>query len=123
MIARVVLVLVAALALAGCSDPESDEVRSVVRQYLQAYAAGDAAKVCSLLTPEARGATAEGGCEAQVQRSIDRLDARERERLRTLRAGDVAIAGDRADVKLDRQAGGERGELRKVDGRWLIDAR
>ena len=68
------------LALAGCSDPERDEVGASVETFVHAYAAGDTRTACARLVPEVRKAFKEG-CEAGLKKETDALSAAERQRL------------------------------------------
>jgi hypothetical protein len=118
---RLALVVVAALALAGCQPSDRERVRDSVETFIHAYAAGDTKTACARLVPEVRKAFA-GGCEAGLKKESEELSPAERDRLAGLGVRDVRIKGDRANAWLDGQ-GGRPGTLRRVDGQWLIENR
>ena len=118
---RLALVILAALALAGCQPSDRDRVGESVETFIHAYAAGDTKTACARLVPEVRKAFKEG-CEAGLKQEADKLSAAERTRLSQLDVRDVRIKGDRANAWLEGQ-GGQPGVLRRVDGEWLIENR
>jgi len=121
MVARLILLLVAALALTGCEPSDRERVSDSVETFIHAYADGDAKTACARLVPEVRAAFA-GGCEAGLKKESDALSAAEKKRLHSLGVRDVRIKGDRANVWLEGQ-GGEPGTVRRVDGQWLVENR
>jgi hypothetical protein len=119
--ARLILLLAAALALAGCQPSDRQRVKDSVETFIHAYADGDAKTACARLVPEVRAAF-KGGCEAGLKKESDALSKAEKERLHSLEVRDVRIKGDRANVWLEAQ-GGEPGTVRRVDGEWLVENR
>jgi hypothetical protein len=111
---RIGLPVAISIALAGCGGTESEsaQVRSVVRQYYAALESGDGAKVCSLVTDEAREHIARPYRLFRVppQHNIDcaRLvtafakaqahDATALRELRRTKIGAVTLIGNRATV-------------------------
>jgi ketosteroid isomerase-like protein len=116
---RAVLVLAAALALAGCQESDQDQVRAAVMEYVHAYADGDAETVCARLAPELRRAFKEG-CEAGIEREAAKLSQSAREALNKQEVRSVSVSGDTARARLN---SGGLGTLRRVGGRWLIENR
>ena len=116
---RPVLVIAAALALAGCQESDQDQVRAAVMEYVHAYADGDAKTVCGRLAPELRKAFKEG-CEAGIKREAAKLSKPAREALDKQEVRSVSVSGDSARARLN---SGSLGTLRRVGGRWLIENR
>jgi hypothetical protein len=138
-------VLVAALAaLGGCGGDENDSrpsgandrqaVQRQVASYLKAYAAGDGERACRHLTPSRRRlADAQtrqrgtGSCERVLSivgpKLLNAVPAGQRQRFLDMLTDpsrvSAKITGDRAVASL--QGATQRLELRRVDGRWLID--
>ena len=68
---RIALLVLAALALAGCQPSERDRVGESVESFLHAFARGDTKTACARLVPEVRKAFKDG-CEAGFQKEYAR---------------------------------------------------
>jgi hypothetical protein len=126
------MAVVAMLAPVGCSlggDDEPQPVAGVPKEIAvtvdrlgRAIAARDFATVCdSLFTASARERSGGPECEAQLR------SAGEDVRHPTIEIRGIDLKGDRANVKVATEAEGQARvtdtvELRRVGGRWLIDA-
>jgi hypothetical protein len=100
----------AAVALSGCGTaPGTDAVTTAAGQWLSAARAKDAATLCRLLTPAARGGEQSGGqsCEQTVG-DLDLPGAGP--------VGAVQVWSDRAQVKTP----GDTLFLTEIRGRWLV---
>jgi hypothetical protein len=114
---RVALAALAALAVSGCGENADDKaVRTVVTDYLEAFAAGDGAKACALMLPEVRRSL--GDCPATLKRARARLTDDQRRETEVLQVDTVTSAGDNARVRLF--PGDSQVALRKAGGRWQI---
>jgi hypothetical protein len=128
-----------AVALAGCGasgggadSRDVANVKKVVAAYGRAVADGDGRRACALMTAQGRADVVRSNREFGVRRcnevatvfrgmaTSDQLDE-----LRALRLARVDIHGDRAVGRLVGLRALERSgdtRLRRVGGRWLIDA-
>ncbi len=113
----VALVSVAVLAACGGSSPEE-----VVDEYLQAVLDGDGAKVCELLSDEAREAveqeaTAAESCEQAVEVMTQDAPAGLE---RAIREDDVKVTEDGDTARAEIYDGAYAVELRKDGGDWVV---
>lgn len=134
--ASTTLAIAACAALAGCGgdgrggDGRGADERAVaeaVRGYLAAVAERDGARACAHLTRNAQLGVFEfrrvhaapdhpdEACAEVVRETAARLDEA---RLRDAAVEEVAVDGDRATARV----AGAEALLRRVGGRWLIDA-
>ena len=118
---RAGLILLAALLLGGCGD-EDKNVRATLDAYEQAFASGDRATACSLMTEAAQRELLRydpAGCGAAPTPQAGAFGVSEAELVQEVQ-GDlqrIEVDGDTAKAHYDRSVT----TLRKVDGRWLID--
>jgi hypothetical protein len=106
------------LAVAGCGGENADDkaVRQVVTEYLDAFAAGNGAKACSLMLPEVQRQL--GDCPARLNDAYKKLTADERKQNEALEVDTVTSAGDNAKARLF--PGSAEVAVRKSGGRWRI---
>jgi hypothetical protein len=106
------------LVLAGCGEPEAEQIEQVVREYARAATTGDAETACGLAAPEMFEDVPGSRCEDFV-RLNSRPGGYGREAGRRQAAGEyvVEIDGDRATAE-----GHNLGifELRRIDGEWKL---
>jgi len=129
--ARVLLLTLAATAsIAGCGgESDSDQIKSLVRQYVDAFAAKDGAKVCSLLTPAAqRRVQASAGllrgkdCAATITAVAKLPSGPAAPFIRKFHAGKIVVDGNEAGVQIEPTTKGSKPtRLVKVNGKWLFD--
>jgi hypothetical protein len=125
---------VVVLALGGCggddgeSAPDDEQVSSAVVDYAHAFAGGDGARACELLTPEAREAFVK-----RVSAVVGTTDCGEAMTKLQSFAGpnvtgpfedatteNVRVDGDRATADLVAGGHTEQVTLEQVDGDWLL---
>ncbi|MEA2309031.1 MAG: hypothetical protein QOI65_1317 [Thermoleophilaceae bacterium] len=129
---RAVVTMGAAIALTGCggADNSSKDVRTTATTYMRAFAAGDPAKACSLLTPPARArfvarvrAVAPAadcpGAVRQIRRAAGPVALAA---LRATSVSDVRVNGSRATAKLTSGSGSQIAQLQRTAGDWRITA-
>lgn len=122
--------LVAAAAASGCgggsADSEREQVRSAVRTFFRAIAAGDGSQACAAMTAAARRQFTEndvrqgrpgGTCTQVVERNSRTFAGRDLDRIGREAAAKIAIRGDAATATT---TSGRRLGLTKVDGRWRL---
>jgi hypothetical protein len=136
---RIGLAVAVSIALAGCgrTESESAQVRSVVRQYYAALESGNGAKLCSLMTDEAREQIVRPYrlFQAPLQHSIDcaRLvtasataqahDATAMRELRSTKIGAVTLARNRASVVVTQPGTSPlQAPLVKTPNGWRVSA-
>ena len=121
------LLAAAALALAGCGSPGS-EVRSTVQGFLNAFAGGDGAKACSLLTDNARQRfaahlqplTGTTSCVKAIVAIKTAAGPAVMGALKRSRISDVRVKGDRATAKVTSGSGSRIAFLLKQRGNWRL---
>jgi hypothetical protein len=126
--APVIVFVLAATACGASHSRDEKAIRAVVNGFLQAYADGDAQKVCSKLTAEGRrslfSAANPAACERAVRKQSQNASPRDRTRLRSAFVVRVKFTGKttaRAYIKFptfDAPAAPLR--VRKTGSRWLI---
>ena len=115
------LIIFTALLLAGCGGNDEKQVRATLDAYDRAFASGDRATACALMTEAAQRELLRydpSGCGAASTPETGEFGVSEAEII--YEPGDlqrVEIDGDTAQARYDRSVT----TLRKVDGRWLID--
>ena len=126
-----VLAAVAALAVGACGgDDDSaarDEIEANVHAYFRAFAAGDTARVCSLMTTSARNrfleAAGSTNCPSALGDAMD--DPRIRrfsDRLEHARVVDVKLEDERsASVEVAALGVTRDVSVRKEDDAWKLD--
>lgn len=117
---------VAALVLSACggsdSDSHQDQVRSAIAGYVAAVKGDDPSRACDVLVTRALLARSAAARERERERCRRRVrDGRlsAGQSLGPVRVEAVRVRGGRAVARV---AGGERIELRRLDGRWRIVA-
>jgi hypothetical protein len=131
--AAVRLALGFALALGGCGGGGggSGDARSAAQSYLKAFASGDAAKACALLTPAGRAgfvarvravAAAVPDCPAAVGKLRAAAGPAAMRALGTATVSEPKVSGNRATVTLTSGAGSRPARLVRRGGRWLLAA-
>jgi len=118
----------AATALAGCGKSESEAAGDAVVAYLNAFATGDGAKACEMLTDETKKVIVPAvgrkvgarDCPAAIRRLRTRLTVPQTDAFRRATATRVNVRDDVAEVRF--RAGSLRGaaELRKSGDDWKI---
>jgi hypothetical protein len=129
----ILLIGLAALALVatGCGGKksESDQVRSTWQSALKAVGADDAAKLCSLLTAQARGqisARSHLSCADTVKVLGSQLSPAERTAASHSAIKALTVNGDHATIRFAATPGLQRlglhgtVTLTKVGGHWLL---
>jgi hypothetical protein len=122
------LVATLALALAGCGGGGHEDVKLVLREYINAFADGDGKKVCSLMTAATRrqiiervgvltGTTDCAKAMEAVRRQAgpDALHA-----YRNSKIGDVEVNGNTAHANVTGPSGSTPATLQKVAGEWKV---
>jgi hypothetical protein len=124
-VARVLPLLLLALAGCGGGGDDPDEVRQTVRDFVQATNERDGETLCGeLLTQEylekstlAEGDRAEEACRQQLERTVDL-------RLKLVTIGEPEVDGDEATVRVMLDTDGVRAprlfRLEREDGRWKL---
>ena len=126
------MAVVALLAPVGCSlggddEPQSvsgpaKEVAAAVERFEQAVARRDFKTICNqLFTATARQRAGGDDCVAQTSTAVEGL------RRPRLQIEEIRVSHDTAAVKVATEASGQARvidsmELRKTDGRWLVEA-
>ncbi len=124
-----VAIAVAASA-ASCGGPsDQEQIKSLVNEYVAAFAAKDGAAVCSLLTPQAQrrvqlaaGLLRGRNCAATLA-LIARMPTGDASRaIRKFHAGKIVVDKNEAGVMIE-PSGPETKPTRllKVNGKWLFD--
>jgi hypothetical protein len=124
----VIVVVLASTACGGSHSGDEKAIGAVVNGFLEAYADGDAPKVCSKLTAEGRrslfSAANEAACERTVRKQSKNARPRDRTRLRSAFVVRVKFTGKdtaRAYIKFPTfDAPPAPLRVRKVGARWLI---
>ena len=122
------LLAAAALALAGCGSSPESEVRSTVQDFLNAFAGGDGAKACSLLTDNARQRfaahlqplTGTNDCVKAMVAIKAAAGPAVMGALKRSRISDVRVRGDRATAKVTSGSGSRIAFLLKQRGNWRL---
>jgi hypothetical protein len=127
------------MAVAGCGDDDATaerDVRAAASQFRRSIAARDYRQVCRLVTPQVKAdwerfaernpkLFSTAGCPAFARDFYGSPRGTLRRDLAKLDRASVRIDGDTATIKAhprDRRAGtDETTELKRVDGRWLLD--
>jgi hypothetical protein len=132
---RLALLVLAACAAAGCGATEGselrdasdeDQIRSLVKAYNHAFARGEVAAACDLMTEEARAlaAGAATGCEAEFERARGLIDAAGLRKLANVEILSVERRGFGAEVETSdglTTPVTKRGDEWRVSGlSWLI---
>jgi hypothetical protein len=126
------MAVVALLAPVGCSlggddEPQpvsgpAKEVAAAVERFEQAVARQDFKTICNeLFTATARQRAGGDDCVAQTSSAVEGL------RRPRLQIEEIRVSHDTAAVKVATEASGQARvidsmELRKTDGRWLVEA-
>jgi hypothetical protein len=123
------LAVAAVLAAPGCGGGASDDVKSAVRDYLKAFADGDGAKACSLMSRATRSRFVAQmksitkstecalGIEAlRTQAGSALTDAT----IEKLKLSDVKIKGQAATLTLSSGRGKTTAKLVKEGGGWKV---
>jgi hypothetical protein len=126
------MAVVAMVAPVGCSlggddEPQpvsgpAKEVATAVERFEQAVARRDFKTICNeLFTATARQRAGGGDCVAQTSSAVEGL------RRPRLQIEEIRVSHDTAAVKVATEASGQARvidsmELRKTDGRWLVEA-
>jgi ketosteroid isomerase-like protein len=126
------MAVVAMLAPVGCSlggddEPQpvsgpAKEVAAAVERFEQAVARRDFETICNeLFTATARQRAGGDDCVAQTSSAVEGL------RRPRLQIEEIRVSDDTAAVKVATEASGQARvidsmELRKTDGRWLVEA-
>jgi hypothetical protein len=122
------LLVCAGLALAGCGGSESDDARSAVRSYLDAFVKGDGAKACSLMTAATRrqfvartkALTKTADCALAIEAIRTQAGDQSMAALKKLELTDVKVTGNTARVTLKSGGSSSTAELAKEGGGWKI---
>jgi hypothetical protein len=123
------LFAVAALALAGCGGSSSSgDPKTVVQDYINAFADGDGGKACSLMTTPTRDQfvnrvatiTKSKDCATSITTLSKQAGPRLLNALKKAKVGAVTITGDRAKVQLTSGANTTHTSLRKENGNWRV---
>jgi ketosteroid isomerase-like protein len=122
-------VAVASLVLAACGGgggpSDEDQVRSAVRDYFHAFAAGDADTTCRLLATEARAelerAAHAKNCVTAIKQAAQRPEIQKYTKaLRDVKILKVTVAGSDATAKVKAIGQTATVPLHKEDGGWRI---
>ena len=122
------------MALTGCggggeSKPDSQAAADAVAGFTKAFAAGDGAKACSLLTPAAaqaftkRAQTATGArdCPTSMKRVADLAGSSVTEPLSKATVGEVKVTGNSATTSVSAGGHSTTVTLSKQDGAWKLN--
>jgi Domain of unknown function (DUF4878) len=123
-----VLVLAAALAAPGCGGGASDDVKSAVKSYLNAFVDGDGAKACSLMTDATRrqfvektkAITKSTDCSLAIEAIRTQAGAEVTAALAKLKFTNVKVNGNRATVTLESGGSKSTATLVKEGGGWKV---
>lgn len=128
---RMLALAAAGLFIAGCggggSKPKGDraQVQQVAKEFSDAFADGDGASACDLMTTEGKAELQKAavfigavGCENAVKAAAKQLDAADREKVKHRTIDTMEVTGDFAIV---RPSFGDPIKLRKKSGQWLVD--
>jgi hypothetical protein len=120
------------LAASGCGNGGSaeDDVRAAWETAAKAVAEGNATEFCTLVSAEGREeiAARTGGleCESAVRLLASRLNARDKDGIRTTEITKVEVQGDEATVSyattdaLAKVGFTGRTSMQRIDERWLL---
>jgi hypothetical protein len=123
----------AAVVATGCgaAKPREDvQVRAAVQQFLAAFAGGEFGVACGLMTPDTQTATVRAvqrarqrasDCPSALSAIWTRAPAAQRSALRNESIRSITLTRDTASVTMVRTS--QPTYLRKLGGRWLVDAR
>jgi spermidine/putrescine-binding protein len=125
------ILVAAALALAGCgggSSGASDQVKSTVQSYIDAFVKGDGAKACSLMSDATRTQfvarvkllTKTSDCAKAIQTIRAAAGAATTDALSKVKLTDVKVNGSTATVKLSSGANASTAHLQKQGGSWKV---
>lgn len=125
LVTTVLVVVTVILLIDPWTNKNYDSPRDVAEDYFAAQIAGDAERMCSLLTPEERAERprCEGGPDAEWVRSVRGL---------SYKIIDIVEHGDSADIEVRRvdtapELGSQGSTMTgtitmlRIDDRWLID--
>jgi hypothetical protein len=121
------VVLLAALALAGCGDSgptDEQQIRTTLDQFAQATAAQDYPALCQrILAPKLVDTLEQIGlpCEAALRRGFEGVKQPQ------ISVGEVSVDGDSAKAQVRSSAEGQKPsqdtvELDRVNGQWRISS-
>lgn len=126
--------VVLAAVLAGCGGGEtpksdSEAAAGAVTSFTRAFAAGDGAKACSLLTPaaatafvkRAQNATGARDCPTSLKRVHDLAGSSVTGPLATAAVGRVDVKGDTATTTVTASGHSTPVTLSKQDGAWKLN--
>jgi hypothetical protein len=129
------IVAAGALAFAGCGTArrgDVDEIKRVAVDYNRALADGDGERACALMTREGQANVVRLGRDYRARECRDLAvvisalaDKEQLDELRALRLVRVKVDGDRAVGQFEGMRlleGTGVTDLRRVHGKWLIDA-
>ncbi|HEX8073739.1 MAG TPA: DUF4878 domain-containing protein [Thermoleophilaceae bacterium] len=119
---------IAALALGGCGGGESDDAKSALQDYVDAFAKGDGDRACSLLTKSTRDTfaarvapiTKSKDCATSIDKLSKQAGPELLGALKDAKVSDVKVDGDRATAKLKSGSSTTTTQLRKEDGDWKV---
>jgi hypothetical protein len=128
------VVVAVAVVVAGCGGdemkvPDTQAAQDAVSGFTKAFAAGDGAKACGLLTTSARDAfvkraqTATGSkdCAVAIRRVHDLAGPSVTGPLASSTVSDVKVAGSTATAKLTAAGHSTPVSLTKQDGAWKLN--
>ena len=114
------------LLLAACGGPSDEEqIRTTLRDYYTAFAAGDGKKACDQLAAEVRDEftlrSRAPGCAAAIERAARRPDVKRYARqLGEARVQSVEVHGNKATAQVSAIGATTEVALVKQDDRWKI---
>jgi hypothetical protein len=118
----------AAIALAGCGGSASDDAKSAVKDYVNAFVNGDGHKACSLMTAatrqqfvkRSRALTKTTDCASAIEAIRTQAGQAAMGALKKVTFSDPHVAGDTATVKLTSSTGTSTAFLKKEGGSWKV---
>jgi hypothetical protein len=123
---------IAVAALAGCGGtskgPEAAAVRSTAEHFMHAVGAGDVQRACSLMSPALQKSFVKKAraksCTSAWSQTLAAAAASDKRRFASATVRSVNVTGSTAFVHYKgERLGTPSTHLRKIKGKWLMDAR
>jgi hypothetical protein len=117
-----------AVALAGCGGGGSDDAKSAIKDYLNAFVSGDGAKACSLMTDQTRQQfvtqvkpiTKTTDCAKAITALRTAAGPTVMNALKKTEIKDVKVNGNTATATLKSGSSASTTRLQKEGGQWKV---